>query len=186
MIDYSEIKKLVIKFENLGVHLSDNGTILIGKAPFLGSEAWLNKIYPTLTAEEIKELEFSLCKELPSEFKYFLTNFSNGLNILSSTLSIYGLRKQLGRSIEASRQPYSILVPNQLERPINAKENFLFIGGYNWDGSLLYIDSETNKVHCCTQEDATSKICWNSLTEMLTLEIERLYTIILPIFWTAS
>jgi hypothetical protein len=178
MPDYSEIKSLVIKFENLGIQLSENGAILIGKAPFLGEEAWLNKIYPTLTTTEINELEISLKRKLPAEFKHFLAHFSNGLNILSSTLSIYGLRKQLGRSVEASRQPYSILPPNQLEKPTNAKDSFLFIGAYNWDGSLLYIDLETNNVHCCKREDATSRICWNSLTEVLISEINRLYQLV--------
>lgn len=178
MRDYSEVKKLVFRFESLGIQLSENGAILIGKAPFLGSEAWLNKIYPSLTHEEIIELEKSLNRSLPIEFKRFLSEFSNGLNILSSTLSIYGLRKQLGRSIEASRQPFSILTPNKLERPSNSKDSFLFIGGYNWDGSLLYIDTETSKVHCCSLESADSKFCWKTLDEMVIAEIKRLYTLV--------
>ncbi|KEO71622.1 SMI1/KNR4 family protein [Anditalea andensis] len=177
MQNYSEIHNLVFKFENLGTHVAENGAILIGKAPFLGREAWLNKIYPSLTHEEILELETSLNQRLPVELKSLLNEFSNGLNILSSTLSIYGLRKQLGRSIEASRQPFSILTPNKLERPSDSKDSFLFIGGYNWDGSLLYIDIETSKIHCCTSESANSKFCWKTLDEMLISEIKRLYTL---------
>lgn len=169
---------MVFKFECLGAHVAENGAIFIGKAPFLGREAWLNKIYPSLTHEEILELETSLNQSFPVEFKRFLNEFSNGLNILSSTLSIYGLRKKLGRSVEASRQPYSILTPNKIERPPNSKDNFLFIGGYNWDGSLIYIDIETSKIHCCSSESAISKFCWQSFDEMLISEIKRLYTLV--------
>ncbi len=175
---YTELKELVFRFENLGVQVTENEVFLIGKAPFLGKEAWLNKIYPTLNHDEIKELETSLKHNLPPDFRKFLNQFSNGLNILYSTLSIYGYRKTLGRTLEASRQPYSILTPNNLERPLNAKNTFVFIGGYNWDGSLLYIDTETNKVHCCSVDNADSCFNWNTFDEMLYSEINRLYSLV--------
>ncbi|MCD0464945.1 SMI1/KNR4 family protein [Flavobacterium sp. ENC] len=174
-MNYLEVlKKELYKFENLGVQKSENGTILIGKAIHVAPLAWLNKIYPILGDEDILLLGKELKTEIPKDYKFFLTNFSNGLNIFVSTFSMYGLRKELGRSIEASRQPFSIFTPNLQERPKNAKDNYFFIGGYNWDGSKLYIDNVTNKVHYCAEWDATSLYEWNSFEEMIVSEVKRI------------
>ncbi len=166
---------LLYRYKDLGIEHTINKSTLIGKVDFIGKNAWLNKIYPALTVEECDNLELQINSSLPPDYRIFLTQCSNGLNVLLSTISLYGLRKETGRSIEASRQPYSIITPNVFERPANSKDSFFFIGGYNWDGSHLYIDKETNTVHFCTREDATSLISWNSLEEMLLSEIERVY-----------
>jgi hypothetical protein len=172
----NDLKELIYKFENLEKGSSSDGAILIGKAPFIGTKAWLNIMYPVLSDKEIVWLESELKTTIPEDYKQFLSDFSNGLIILSSTFSLYGLRRQINRDIKANvRQPYSILTPNIFERPKNAKDNYFFIGGYNWDGSHLYIDKETNRVHCCERWDATSKMQWTSFEEMITSEIKRLY-----------
>lgn len=176
-MDYKEINALIYKFENLGLSNSNDGAMMIGHAPFKGPQAWLNIIFPKLNNEEVALLEDNLRTTIPKEYKDFLMNFSNGCNILSSNLSLYGLRRQLTRDPKAnSRQPFSLITPNLHERPENALENYFFLGGYNWDGSLLYIDKETNIVHCCERWDATSKVQWNSFQEMLLSELKRLYT----------
>ncbi|MFL9845287.1 SMI1/KNR4 family protein [Flavobacterium rhizosphaerae] len=175
-MDNFEIKELVYKFKDLGIEKSYDNAILIGKAPFRGPMGWLNILYPPLNVEEVNVLEQHLETEIPKSYKSFLCNFTNGLNILSSTFSLYGLRRQINRNIDLNiRQPYSIITPNVYERPDNAKDSFFFIGGYNWDGSNLYIDTQTDKVHCCERWDATSKFEWNSLEEMLLSELKRLY-----------
>lgn len=171
------ILDLLYKYKNLGESKSYDGAVLIGKAPHNGPKAWLNILYPVLTEEELRFLSEELKTEIPEEYSSFLLNFSNGMNVLSSTFSLYGLRRQIDRNLEANvRQPYSIITPNIYERPENSKPSYFFIGGYNWDGSHLYIDKETNIVHCCERWDATSKKQWNSLEEMIISELERLYT----------
>lgn len=171
------ILDLLYKYKNLGESKSDDGAVFIGKAPHSGPKAWLNILYPVLTEEELRFLSEELKTEIPEEYSSFLLSFSNGMNVLSSTFSLYGLRRQIDRNLEANvRQPYSIITPNIYERPENSKPSYFFIGGYNWDGSHLYIDRETNIVHCCERWDATSKKQWNSLEEMIISELERLYT----------
>ncbi|WP_146894394.1 SMI1/KNR4 family protein, partial [Chryseobacterium rhizosphaerae] len=156
-----EINELIYKFSNLGLDSSSDGAMMIGRAPFKGPKAWLNIIYPKVKEEEIAALERELNSSIPESYKHFLMNYSNGGNFLSSTLSLDGLRRYLTRDPKAnSRQPFSILTPNLYERPENAMKNFFFIGGYQWDGSLLYIDKDTNIVHCCELNDATSKVHW--------------------------
>lgn len=171
-----EIVNILYKFDYLGVETLTDGAVLIGKAPFKGSQAWLNILYPVLNISELNFLKNELRSDIPFEYQCFLQNFSNGVNVLSSTFSLYGLRKQVYRDANADvRQPFSIITPNLYERPENARDSFFFIGGYNWDGSHLYIDTKTNFVHCCERWDAESKIQWNSLDEMLLSELKRLY-----------
>lgn len=71
-------------------------------------------------------------------------------------------------------RPFSIITPNIKERPRNAKDNYFFIGGYNWDCSKLYIDMVTNKVHYCAERDATTLYEWNSFEEMIVSEVKRI------------
>jgi len=174
---FDTIREELYKFENLGLEKAENGTTLIGKAPHIAPLAWLNKIYPTLNEDDIFLLEKELNTEIPADYKSFLINFSNGLNIFVTTFSLDGLRKDMGRTIEASRQAFSIITPNIKERPKNAKDNYFFIGGYNWDCSKLYIDKTTNKVHYCSEWDATSLYEWNSFEEMILSEIKRVFNL---------
>ena len=171
---FEEIKKELFKFEKLGIEKSENGTILIGRALQIARQAWLHSIYPVLNEHDIIKLESELNTEIPKDYKWFLKNCSNGLVMFVSKFYLYGLRKELGRSIEASRQPFSPVISNIDERPKNAKESYFFIGGYSWDGSKLYIDKETNAVHFCARWDATSLFRWNSFEEMIVNEVKRI------------
>lgn len=176
-MDYKKINQLVFKYETLGLSKSSDGATMIGKAPHNGPKAWLNYTFPQLTNDELRELETNLKTEIPKEYSEFLINYSNGIDILSSTFYLYGFRRQINRNPDANvAQPYSIITPNIYERAENSKPNYFFIGGYNWDGSRIFIDTETNTVHCCERWDASSKKEWNSLEEMILQELDRLYT----------
>lgn len=169
-----EVNEILYSFEYLGLEKSELGAILIGKAPHIAPMAWLHSLYPTLTEVDIDILEKQLETTIPKEYKDFLLNYSNGLSIFVSKFSLYGMRKELGRTVEASRQPFSLITPNTIEKPKNAKQNYFFIGSYKWDGSKLYIDNETGKVHYCDRWDATSLYEWNSFQEMLVSEVKRI------------
>lgn len=52
---------------------------------------------------------------------------------------LYGYRLNYIRDVNAAWQPYSLIEPNKFERPRNSTEDMFFIGGYDWDGSLLYM-----------------------------------------------
>ncbi len=172
---FEEIKKELFKYKRLGEEtVPETGALLIGHAPHIAREAWLHKIYPVLSNNDITSLETNLQTTIPTVYKYFLQQYSNGLNLFVAEFSLDGLRKELGRSVAASRQPFDLSIPNIDERPDNARDSYFFIGGYSWDCSKLYIDKETNKVHYCDRWDATSLYEWNSFEEMLLSEIKRL------------
>lgn len=101
----------------------------------------------------------------------------NGLDFINDTLSLYGLRKIAGRTLESARQPYALKTPNKDERWCmeNVKDSYFFIGSYKWDGSHIYIDKATEKVHFCAPDDATPLFTWNSLEDMLISGLTRLY-----------
>ena len=171
---FEEIKKELLKFKDLGLETSENRTLLIGRAPHIAELAWLNEIYPVLNLEDIVQFEEEFKIKIPDVYKFFLLNYSNGLNVFVSTLSLFGIRKKLGRSIEDSRQPFDLKTSNVYERPNNSQESFFFIGSYNWDGSRLYIDTSTNKVHYCDRYSAISLVEWDSFEIMLRFEIRRI------------
>ena len=175
--DFIKIKDLVFRFSYLGTKtISQNGTTLIGPAPFIAPEAWLNSLYLPLSLDDISRIEKQLGKQIPKSYSEFLTSFSNGLNILCSTLSLFGVRYNYARNLIDCRQPYSIIFYNIYEKPTNSNEDMFFIGGYNWDGSHLYINS-SNEICYCSRYDANPLKKWPSLTIMLLSEIERLYSL---------
>lgn len=176
---YELIKEKLYKFSPYGVKVSkETRATLIGHPSYISSEySFLNYMFVPLSDIELVDLEKMLNVEIPISYVNFLKNFSNGLKILHSTLCLDGYRKINGRGIEAFYQPFSILTINGPERPQNAKDNYFFIGGYDWDGSNLYIDTETERIHFCSRWDATSLYSWDSLEDMLLSEIDRLYTL---------
>ena len=173
---YSEILLRLKEYKYLGEkHLAD-GTHLIGKAPHIAPLAWLHSIYPGLTEQNILELEKQLKHPIPDDYKSFL-RISNGLSVFNTTLSLFGLRRNYDRSVDQVWQPFDILTSNIRERPENAKSNVFIIGSYDWDGSLLFIDSKTNKVNLCDRDDVTSLYEWPDFETMLRSEISRLITL---------
>ena len=136
---YIKIKELLYKYKSLGIYNNKkDGTILIGRASSIATYAWLNVLYHPIKADDIKQMEKQLNRAIPSEYKDFLTRFSNGLNILCDTLCLYGIRCSYASN--ADRKPCDIEIANLFEKPNNSTDNMFFIGWYDWDGSLLYID----------------------------------------------
>ena len=177
MKDYSEIKELILKFSFLGIEESKStGALLIGRAPHIAESAWLNRLYSPIDKNEIIKMEDGISKKIPTSYVDFLTNFSNGLNILGDTLCLFGYRSNYVRTVDFSWQPYSLISFNKYDKPRNSTGEMLFIGSYYWDGSLLYMTTD-EKVHFCNRDDSTSLFIWDSLSSMLISELKRIYNI---------
>lgn len=177
MKDYSEIKELILKFSFLGIEESKStGALLIGRAPHIAESAWLNRLYSPIDKNEIIKMEDGISKKIPTSYVDFLTNFSNGLNILGDTLCLFGYRSNYVRTVDFSWQPYSLISFNKCNKPRNSTGEMLFIGSYDWDGSLLYMTTD-EKVHFCNRDDSTSLFIWDSLSSMLISELKRIYNI---------
>ena len=167
---YTEIEKA----KSFGYREASNGAKLYGHTPHIAPEAWLHILYKPLIEEEINKLEEETKVRIPSIYRTFL-RWSNGLNLFSGSLSFYGLRVLNYREGDKAIQPFNIVTPNTLERPKDAKSTYLFIGGYNWDGSKLYLDNETLKVYRCDRYSAEDiKNEWRNFEETLKSEVSRL------------
>ena len=178
MIDKTIFDKLMMRYCHLGTRkVETTGAFLIGHAPHIASEAWLNSIYPCLSEQETVELEAVLGTTIPSEYRHFLQDVSNGMNVLVDEFCLFGKRKNYIRtSMDATRQPFS-LSDAFAEKPRNATPDMFFIGGYSWDGSKLYIDKRNDRVYYCQRYNSTPLKSWDSLSDMITSEIERLYSL---------
>lgn len=160
-------------YRGLGYERTPGGAELIARAPHVAPEAYLHEIYPPLDAGGIREVEALLGRGLPRDFADFLS-VANGCYLYSGALSIFGLRREGGRSVDESRQPFDLALPNRLERLKDAAAAFLFVGFYDWDGSLLYIDPASNRTFRCGPKSARPLNEWPDFGAMLLSEVKRL------------
>lgn len=160
-------------YSNLGVINLPSGGRLIGRQESKGPSAYIHSIFPGLNEDELKKMEYEAGRSIPKSLMEMYKE-ANGFKYFFDTLTVYGLRNGAGRSIEASRQPYSIALPNVEERPSDAPTDAFFFGNYDWDGSLLYMKMDDPKVFFCTRESSSPLMHWSSLEEMIYLEATRI------------
>lgn len=174
-MDWIDLKEeYIIPYKVLGVIEYPNGTIKYGHFPEVAPKAYLITVFAPIGSKEIKIVESALSKDIPLEYARFLSACSNGLNLFITCFSLYGYMEKIDRRSDAIPMPFSLEMLNRYERPRNSKDSFFFIGGYNCDGSKLYIDIETGKVHYCKRNNSTSLYCWESFDAMLISEMKRL------------
>lgn len=174
MQKYNDILDILMRNKMGGCRTLSTGNLLIGHVPHVGSGAYFHIIYSPLTLEQVNKLEQEIKVTIPDQYKEFLTSFSNGLSIFSSSIELYGLRLNNKRTGEDMYQPFHIKTSNTFERTKGASEDVLFIGSYKYDGSKLYVDSKSTKVYRCERYSMTVLNEWNSLNDMLLSEISRL------------
>lgn len=178
MTNKQKIIELLYKYSKYGIKKNEEGTLLIGHPNYLKEDWWLVEMFPLLKDEDIMYIKMNYMPTIPKAYENFLKNVSNGIIFQFGAFYLYGYVSSNNRDINA-RQPYDLLLPNVEERDLfnNVQKTYFFIGGYADDGSQLYIDVLTNKVHLCSENDATSLFSWNSFDDMLISELTRLYTL---------
>jgi hypothetical protein len=153
-----------------------NGTKLVCHVPHIAPQAWLHYIYKGLSIEQIEEFEKKFPVAFPSEYKEFLKE-SNGINVFSDSLSIWGLRNSYERTGDGAIQPYDILALNN-ERPKGCPNTWLFFGSYSWDGTRLLFDlangDGSNKVYRCARRSTQILQEWPSFWVWFDSEVERI------------
>lgn len=173
MGEFDVVLKELEKAARFGEDVAESGARLIGHTPDRGSHAYLHVIYPPISMNELAGLERELGRKLPTAYHEFLSSVANGLNIYAGSLSLYGLRKSNARLLE-NRQPYSIVRPNQYEKPEGLADECVLIGTYDWDGSKLFM-TETGQVCRCPRYEAAPVLNrWRNLSDMLSVEVKRL------------
>ena len=144
-----------------------------GHIPRLAPEAYNIYTFAPLTEERLALVEQNIGREIPYQYRTFLTHVSNGMHIFNRCLNLYGLQGVLDRRGDF-QGPFDLSIPNVYERPSNADASCFFFGSYSYDASLLYIKDDVSTVYYCARRDATPLKEWNSFSEMLIEEIQRL------------
>lgn len=172
------IRTLLLKYSAFGCEKTKNGATLIGHPSYLRDNWWIVVLFHILTDDYIKEIEKICSIKLPASYVYFLENVSNGLVFQFGTFYLYGYVTIFNRDIE-NRQPFDIFTPNVDERDFysNLKQNMFIIGGYNEDGSQLYIDTLTGRIYLCSECDSAPLYSWECFEDMLISELTRLYSL---------
>ena len=166
------IQALIEEQKALGAVEEERGS-RYGHIPQIAPEAYNIYTFAPLTDEQLALLERVLNREVPKQYRTFLTHVSNGMHIFSRCLNLYGLQGVLDRRGDF-QGPFDLSIPNVYERPSNADGNCFFFGSYSYDGSLLYIKDDVSIVYYCARRDATPIKEWPSFSDMLIEEIQRL------------
>ena len=168
----SHIQALIIEQKALGA-VEEEVVSRYGHVPLIGPEAYNVYTFAPLTEEQLALVEQNIGREIPCQYRTFLTNVSNGMHIFHRCLSLDGLQGSINREL-GIQGPFDLSIPNVYERPSNADASCFFIGGYSYDASKLYMKDDSDKVYYCARRDATPLKEWNSFSEMLIEEIQRL------------
>ena len=166
------IQALIEEQKALGAVEEERGS-RYGHIPQIAPEAYNIYTFAPLTEEQLALVERVLNREVPKQYKIFLTLFSNGMHIFHRCLNLYGLQGSINRKL-GIQGPFDLSDPNVYERPKNADKSCFFFASYSKDGSRLYMKDDSDKVYYCARRDATPLKEWNSFSEMLIEEIQRL------------
>lgn len=168
----SHIQALIKEQKALGAVEEERGS-RYGHIPQLAPEAYNVYTFAPLTEERLALVEQNIGREIPCQYRTFLTHVSNGMHIFHRCLSLLGLQGEINRKLGA-QGPFDLSIPNVYERPSNADSNCFFFGVYCYDASLLYIKDDVSTVYYCARRDATPIKEWPSFSDMLIEEIQRL------------
>ncbi len=172
------VRYIQVLIEEQAVLGVDKGEVVskYGHIPQLGPEAYNIYTFAPLTEEKLALVEQNIGREIPCQYRTFLTNVSNGLYIFHRGLFLYGHLGSFKRE-QVVQGPFDLSDPNVYERPKNADKSCFFFASYSKDGSRLYMKDDSEKVYYCARRDATPLKEWNSFSEMLIEEIQRLISL---------
>jgi len=173
MIQFGRVVSELGNSVSLESRTLENGTLLLGKVPHVGTKAYLHKIYAPLSNESLSDLRKILNREIPLVYCDFL-HHANGLSIFSDSLALYGMRFNNKRDGDDIYQPYHLDILNVKEPIKGSGESCFYIGSYSADGSRLYIDGENGSVFRCSRNSPTPLNRWETFEEMLFKEIARI------------
>lgn len=139
-MDYIEkLNRLIDEQKKYGYVKTPKGE-QIGHVPKRAPLAYNIELSQKLDISLINSLEKRLQREIPTAYKHFLTEYSNGLHYFF-TLHLYGnldgLLDRSGKEVIV----WDLARLNRYERPKNSGKDIFFIGAYSRDASKIYVNS---------------------------------------------
>ncbi len=174
MIVFTEkVLSTIHSFAALGERRLSNGAHLIGHVPHRAPEAYLHILFPPASDALIDDAKSRLSAVRAfDQYTQFLIEY-NGADFFLGSLAFHGIREGLISRSSDARQPFDLYELNRFGRPKNADPRCLFIGSYNWDGSLVFV-APSGEVFVCKKRDATPYAHWKNISEMVFYELGRL------------
>lgn len=114
----SHIQALIKEQKALGA-VEEEVVSRYGHIPQLAPEAYNIYTFAPLTEERLALVEQNIGREIPCQYRTFLTHVSNGMHIFHRCLSLLGLQGEINRKLGA-QGPFDLSIPNVYERPSNA------------------------------------------------------------------
>lgn len=173
MIIDSRAHNIIEEYAPLGQRVTSSGARLIGHVPHRGPQAYLHIVFPSAKRDSVAA--FRSKTKAPKAFDVYADFLSehNGAIFFLGSLALNGIREgPLSRTVE-DRQPFDLDDLNGFERPKNADPETLFVGSYNYDGSLIYIEP-SGEVLVCRKGNAIPYAKWPNLGEMISQELLRI------------
>lgn len=109
---FNDVLFVVERWASRGERILANGARLICPTPQVAPKAYLHVLYAPLSSESIRELDAEFEMRFPKSFQELLRR-SNGLDLFSGFLSIWGVRKSWARTGDEGWQPYDIVYHNR-------------------------------------------------------------------------
>lgn len=177
-MDRKTFEQLLSKYSHLGKkYIEETGATIIGHAPHIAPEAYLNMAFEPLSKEDILHLESRLHQIIPDPYKDFLMKVSNGATVCCE-LFLYGYRRysDKDKGIIYVFEPYDLEDINCRDWITKPSPNMFFFGSYDWNGDRLYMDRESLEIVLCGIPDLTPLYKWKTFDDFLQEEVNRLYT----------
>ena len=166
------LSRYLEKYAPKGKGLSANGATQFGRAPGVGTHAWVHSALPPLRPEQESQLRAGLGDFVHSDILRVL-RIHNGFNMFCGHLSLYGVQEPLLTRSPDFVHPFSIQSENH-SWPWAVRNGCLFVGGVGHDGDHLCMNSRTGAVHLVPQRGGVAIEEFESLRIALLTLCERL------------
>lgn len=155
------------------VHLSKNDVPMICHVPQVAPFAYLHVLHAGIDIQAIYAYEREEGVRFPSEVVGYLQEF-NGLSLFSGALHLNGLRRGMIKREIGVRLPFDMRDDNQVGSVRDAHDHDFVIGGYKYDGSLLFLEGDNQQVLRRRADKRVVLNRWSDVSSMLEMEVERL------------
>lgn len=157
------------------IERNDNHARRYSCRSWLSPIAYLHTVYHPASSETVTYVSKLL--DLPIELRY-LYQTMNGASLFGNVMHIYGCveeGRQLDRSNPLSLPPFNILNMNRMFVPKEIARQFVCVGGYSYDRSLVCLARQSCAVTCFEGENfGKVRKSWQSMDEWLSDELPRL------------
>jgi hypothetical protein len=151
------------------------GGLRLCHRPHVAPLAFLHKIFPVISANDVNYLEQQLGRPAPPAYVAFLTKVGNGAQLFG--MDLFGFVDRIDRSMDGRLgQPISLRYGNEVERPNELADSDFGIGGISgWSSRGTLVMGEAGDVRLVHPVDGRDVAAtWPSLDDMIQSEIARL------------